>query len=194
MWYVIQTVTGKEEELTDMMNTILERDLYRDCFIIRAEWMKRLGGQWQTQVRPLFPGYVFVDSEQPEELFFSLKRVPRFSRIIGNGRFEFTPVEESEKTFLETLMWGDVSGGESDENSYLVRRSLIDTTEDGKIFGIHGALRLFEDQIERISLHKRYAVVRVRFLQREQTVLLGIRLGKDEAAEIGEQSIAEIKE
>lgn len=106
MWYVIQTVTGKEEELIDMMNTILERDLYRDCFIIRAEWMKRLGGQWQTQVRPLFPGYVFVDSEQPEELFFSLKRVPRFSRIIGNGRFVFTPVEESEKTFLETLMWG----------------------------------------------------------------------------------------
>ena len=187
MWYVIQTVTGKEEELTDMMNTIVERDLYRDCFIIRAEWMKRLGGQWQTQD-------VFVDSEQPEELFFSLKRVPRFSRIIGNGRFEFTPVEESEKTFLETLMRGGVPGKGNGENGYLVRRSLIDTTEDGKISGIHGALRLFKDQIERISLHKRYAVVRVRFLQREQTVLLGIRLGKDEAAEVGVQSIAEMKE
>ena len=186
MWYVIQTVTGKEEELIDMMNTILGRDLYRDCFIIWAEWMKRLGGQWQIQVRPLFPGYVFVDSEQPEDLFFSLKRVPRFSRIIGNGRFVFTPVEESEKTFLETLMWGGNSGREKVESDYLVRRSLIDTTKDGKISRIHGALRLFENQIERVSLHKRYAVVRVRFLQREQTVLLGIRLGKDEAAEMEE--------
>ena len=103
MWYVIQTVTGKEEELITFIRTILSRELYTDCFVIKTEWMKRLGGEWQVQVRPLFPGYVFIDTKMPEILFFELKSVPRFSKLLGNGKNEFIAVNESEKRFLEIL-------------------------------------------------------------------------------------------
>ena len=69
MWYVIQTVTGKEEELMLFIRNILCRERYESCFVIYAQWMKRLGGEWQIQVRPLFPGYVFIDTEEPERLY-----------------------------------------------------------------------------------------------------------------------------
>ena len=75
MWYVIQTVTGKEEELMLFIRNILCRERYESCFVIYAQWMKRLGGEWQIQVRPLFPGYVFIDTEEPERLYMELKAV-----------------------------------------------------------------------------------------------------------------------
>ena len=37
MWYVIQTTTGQEEILVEMMRKILSKELYRDCFYIKRE-------------------------------------------------------------------------------------------------------------------------------------------------------------
>ena len=173
MWYVIQTITGKEDELIAMMRVILDPALYRDCFVMRAEWMKRLGGVWQVQIRPLFPGYVIVDTERPEELFLALKGVPRFSRLLGNGRFAFTALEAEERAFLRILA---ESGGTC---PHLARRSLVETSPDGAILCVHDLLARLRPQIERINLHKRYAIVRVPFLHEERTAILGIRLKKD---------------
>ncbi len=43
MWYVIQTITGKEEELMLFMRTILCREHFDNSFVIYAEWMKKAG-------------------------------------------------------------------------------------------------------------------------------------------------------
>ncbi len=193
MWYVIQTVTGKEEELITFIRTILSRELYTDCFVIRAEWMKRLGGEWQVQVRPLFPGYVFIDTKMPEILFFELKSVPRFSKLLGNGKNEFIAVNESEKRFLEILT--GAQDRETEEGalemgrSLIVKRSLIETGEDGAVMNIQGPLNYFQDQIRQINYHKRYAVVEMNLFHRDQTVLFGIRLKKDLA--LGETDVSE---
>ena len=193
MWYVIQTITGKEEELLTFIRTILDRELYTDCFVIKAEWMKRLGGEWQVQVRPLFPGYVFIDTEMPENLFFKLKSVPRFSKLLGNGKNEFIAVDESEKEFLEVLA-GDresmsEAGGPNKNLKWVVKRSLIETDEDGTVTNIQGPLKYFQAQIRQINYHKRYAVVEMNLFQRDQTVLFGIRLKKDLA--LGETDVSE---
>ena len=100
MWYVIQTITGKEEELMLFMRTILCREHFDNSFVIYAEWMKRLGGEWQIQVRPLFPGYVFIETKEPDRLYMELKAVPKFSRLLGTGKDEFVPVSEEEEQFL----------------------------------------------------------------------------------------------
>ena len=40
MWYVIQTITGKEEELMLFMRTIiLCREHFDNSFVIYAEWI-----------------------------------------------------------------------------------------------------------------------------------------------------------
>ena len=169
MWYVIQTITGKEEELRLRLAALLDRERFRDCFIIRAEWLKRLGGEWKVQVRPLFPGYVFVETAQPQELYLKLKTIPKFSRLLGNGSFEFTALEPDDEDFLKRIC----HVGEDRERRWLVRLSTVETVS-GAIRCIEGPLKAFEKQIERMNLHKRYAVVRIKMCHREQTVLFGL--------------------
>lgn len=172
MWYVIQTMTGQEAEVLLFMNTILDAELYEECFVIKAEWMKRLGGKWQLQVRPLFPGYVFTRTDRSEELFLRLKDVPKFSKLLGTGRYEFVPVRDEEEQFLKRILNGN--------RDYTVKLTTVAASEDGKILAIDGVLELFEKNVLRWNLHKRYAVVRVEMLGEEKSVIFGIRLLKDE--------------
>ena len=100
MWYVIQTIAGKEEELAAGLGAVMAGEgceCGRDCFVIRAEWLKRLGGEWRTQVRPLFPGYVFAETDDPGALFLRLKLAPKFARLLGTGEYEFTALEPGEE-------------------------------------------------------------------------------------------------
>ncbi len=133
MWYVIQTMTGKEEDLRLQLNALPGRECFYECFIIRAEWLKRLGGRWEAQVRPLFPGYVFVETGRPEELFLKLKETPAYARLLGNGRYEFTAVEEEEEDFLRTIcQMGQEEGGvPGSEKRRLVRLSTARPQESG---------------------------------------------------------------
>ena len=172
MWYVIQTETGKEEELIagmHRMDRLKKKDSIGECFMIRAEWLKRLGGKWRLQVRPLFPGYVFAETDRPEELYLRLKEIPKFSRLLGSGSFEFTALEPDEEDFLKRICHED----ENQQRRWLVRLSAVETVS-GAIRRIEGPLKTFEKQIERINFHKRYAVVRVKMCHREQTVLFGL--------------------
>ncbi len=189
MWYVIQTMTGKEEDLRLQLNALPGRECFYECFIIRAEWLKRLGGRWEAQVRPLFPGYVFVETGRPEELFLKLKETPAYARLLGNGRYEFTAVEEEEEDFLRTIcQMGQEEGGVPGSGKRrLVRLSTARPLGEG--WQIRGPLKAFEKQIERINLHKRYAVVRVSMGRREQTVLFGLA-GSGEIADEEDSEIA----
>ncbi len=192
MWYVIQTMTGKEEELRLQLAALLDRQRFRDCFIIRAEWLKRLGGKWEIQVRPLFPGYVFVETGQPEELFLKLKETPGYARVLGNGRYEFTALEEEEEHFLKTIcrVGQEKDGFQRTEKRWLVRLSTARPGKAGEGWRIRGPLKAFEKQIARINLHKRYAVVRVTMGRRKQTVLFGLA-GDDTIADAGRGAIAD---
>lgn len=177
MWYVIQTVTGKEEELMLFIRTLLSREHFENCFMIRAEWLKRLGGEWQLQIRPLFPGYVFIETDEPERIYMGLKAVPKFSRLLGNSRDEFIPVKAEEEKFLR-MITGAVDSG-WDFGDAVVRLTSVETDDDGEVVSMKGALMYFEKEIVRMNLHKRYAVVQTRMLGEERSLVFGVRLGRE---------------
>ena len=85
MWYVIWTVTGGEEALAGRIRSRLPSRLCRECFCMKRESMKKLGGEWVELTEPLFPGYVFLDTGNPEEAFYSLKRLPGFRGAVRAG-------------------------------------------------------------------------------------------------------------
>ena len=225
MWYVIQTTTGKEEELVAGIHAVLAGKGYRDCFVIKAEWLKRLGGTWRLKVCPLFPGYVFMETDDPGRIFQGLKQVPKFSKILGNGAFEFTAVEEEERRLLERLCgMGNEKEGKGKQGSrgnpenreagqrWVVRLTEASVEEDGTVTFGKGPLTELKDFTElkkeikeineikgteqtdgetaksgqagggkiRAVLHKRYAVADIRLLGKERTLMLGIRLKKDQ--------------
>ena len=177
MWYVIQTITGKEEELMLFMRTILCREHFDNSFVIYAEWMKRLGGEWQIQVRPLFPGYVFIETKEPDRLYMELKAVPKFSRLLGTGKDEFVPVSEEEEQFLRMIIDnGETAVSTVNNERAVVKLTVVETEADGGIISMDGARSCVNRNDGTVNLHKLYAVVKTRLLGEERSLVFGIQL------------------
>ena len=149
MWYVIQTQTGREQELTECIERVLKGNGYRACFVIEQECVWRNAGELLEYQKPLFPSYVIADTDTPEEFFLVLKRVPKLSKLLRTD-CEFWSIREEEKKLLFQMM-------ELDE--CLVRRSFVTLDEDGNILTAQGPLSFFLDKIVRKRIRKRIVTV-----------------------------------
>ena len=171
MWYVIQTLTGKEEELVSVIRKLVPRKFYTACFFFERQLLKRLGGEWLEVTETLFPAYVFLETGYPQEMFFELKRVPEFTKLLGDNRLQdyvramFIPLYAEEEAFLRKLC---------------IRLTTIRLDGAGAITGIDGPLEAFQDRIEKYNFRKRYAVVDLPGRGRKWTAVLGIRMERDE--------------
>ena len=83
MWYVLQTTTGQEEKLVQMIRELVAPELYEDCFVAYYERVWRKQQQSVVHVERLFPGYVFVVTQDPEELFLA-KKSSRYVKAGGS--------------------------------------------------------------------------------------------------------------
>lgn len=179
MWYVIQTITGEEQETADSIHRVLNGNGYRACFVIWQECVWRLEGKYKVYLKPLFPSYVFVDTDSPEQFYFALKKVPKDARLLGGGG-DFCEVREEERKLLCWMMSGT---NREEKGEYIVRRSPVRVNEDGEIIWAGGALEANIKHIVKKRLRKRSVVIEVPFLGETRRLQLGIRLEGDEALE-----------
>ena len=63
MWYAIQTKTGREQELQDLLKKYRDETGYRNCFQLKRETVRRYQGDCIIYTETLFPGYLFVDTD-----------------------------------------------------------------------------------------------------------------------------------
>ena len=169
MWYVIQTMTGQEEKLVRMIRKIVPRKIYSDCFVAYYERVWKKQQQSVIHIERLFPGYVFIITEEPEDLYFQLKNVLAMSKLISDGSYDFLPIEREEEEFLQDVMSED----------HVIHLSLIEKDEDGHICRVAGPIGKYKEHIVKFQYKKRYALTRIRLLGREKVVALGILLKED---------------
>lgn len=175
MWYVIQTTTGKEQELVDVIHRIFPRTVYRDCFFMKRQLLKRLGGRWLEVTETLFPAYVFLDIEDYESVlpaFYELKKIPEYSKLLGDNLGDFIPLDESETSFLMQLCTGS-------DDDHLVETTKVCLNNQGDIIKLEGPLEQFREKIVKLNLRKRYAIVEIMMRGEMRTVMLGVQLEKD---------------
>ena len=84
MWYVVQTVAGREFAVCRLIESLVEDDVLQECFVPRYEVQKQFRGQWRTCTATLFPGYLIVVTDRVDELEAQLRRVPAFARVLSN--------------------------------------------------------------------------------------------------------------
>ena len=200
MWYVIQTETGREQELVDAINRVLCGAGYKRCFVIRQECVWRIGGGYKTYIRPMFPSYVFAETDAPEAFFLSLKRVSRLSRLLRNDGV-FGTVTEEEQALLCRMMGesredrgnkrnkGNICHPETAAGGtagvfgappYLVRRSPVRVSGEGEITEAGGFLKDYLDKIVKKRLRKRSVTIEIPFLGENRRIQVGIRVeGED---------------
>lgn len=147
MWYVIWALTGHEKELIDAIKKDVPKYLYiRVWSAIKEELRKYKGEETSVHVM-LFPGYVFIDTTQPEEIHEILHRDRNYIGFLKCDD-KFIPVSESEKQMISHFM------GDSDCAS-----ASLGVLENGTVRIIYGPLKGMEDKLIRIDRHKKKAWV-----------------------------------
>lgn len=168
-WYVLQTKTGEEEKLVDLIRKMIPGKLYGECFVVYHEQIWRRQQQNVVQIKRAFPGYVFITSKEPEALFFCLKKIPAMAKLMADDESFFLSLEPEEQTFLAQIM---------DEN-HIIGLSYLETDGKGTILKITGPLKSCTEQMVCCKFGKRYVLVRLQFLGREKEVYMGILLKED---------------
>lgn len=164
MWYVIQVRVGTEEQIVAQCRNIIGRDVLKGCFIPYCESMKKYGGEWHTERKILFPGYVFMISDALEALYLSLKSVVGLTKLIGTGD-EIVPLSVDEVEFLERF-------GEKEQ----VVRMSIGFIEGDRIVVVSGPLVGNEGCIKRIDRHKRKAYLEIEMFGRMVETQVGLEV------------------
>ena len=198
-WYLLKTWAGREEELVREVQKIVPPQMYEECFVI---WQERIWRKQQKSIvhmEPLFPGCVFLTCREREAgtegkdlpgnedaagykaiagnnamtengLFLPfLEKIPAAAQMMAGGIFTIFPMTGEDGQFLEKI-----SG-----NEHVVRLSYVQKDEEGNICKLSEPLKVFQGQVERFQLKKRYAMVRHRLWGEERTFVLGIVLNED---------------
>ena len=168
-WYVLQTKTGGEEKLADMIRKLLAPELYEECFTVYFEQLWRRRGHALVHVERAFPGYIFITSDRPEELYLSLKRVPAMSRLLADDSLFFLALDPAEADFLQRIMDAD----------HVIRLSYLATDGHGRVMHVTEPLKSCMQQVVRYNYRKRNVIIRLSLAGAEKQVMLGIILTDD---------------
>lgn len=171
MWYAVQTITGKEEKAKEEIEKVIESHVCEHCFLLKREAVWRIQGACRIHTENLFPGYLFVQTQYPEEFYRKLKAVPQYTRILGKEDGGFYPVSKEEEIFLKRLL--------NKDREHIVRLSTVRVDEEGTIIECDGPLRHYLGYVAKKRIRLRYVMIRVHLFGREREILLGIRVEGD---------------
>ena len=166
MWCVMHVEDGKEKYTERFLTGLFEDELCGSCFHLTRLRRKKYGGSWQTVEENLLPGYVFIDTEEPERLNKKLERVPGY-KLLGSNREYVSTLEERESDFIKSIAGKGARTGE-------IAISYIRVEQDGRIEVLSGPLLSVENRVRKIDLHERVAEVETEFLGEKRLMYLGV--------------------
>ncbi len=147
-WYVIRTRSGQEDNVIDVIDRKISKSLYKDIWsAYRYDVRKKQGQEYILRVN-MYPGYVFINTDHPDEIDEFLDHASDFDGLLQTGDY-FAPIDENDKDIVE--FFARTSGEISISKGIIV---------NGKTKIESGPLMGYEDQICKIDRHKRKAWVK----------------------------------
>ena len=200
--FAIFTKTGDEHRLKQLILTLLSNIKDTDIFIPQKVVYKRGGKNRRLKyITELFHGYIFLRTSDPEDLFFSLKHIPKLTNLLHDGDFDFVPLEETERNFLElicSLSIRDIRRAVHEPEKLILPASTVKVigraeAQAGDVLiprenlaealqVINGPLLKLAPYITKIDYSHRKAILDVSMFG-EHNLHIGIRMEKDEVIE-----------
>ena len=180
MWYVIQTRTGFEIELAESLKSNLGEAAYRSILVPLYENVRRTGGVSRITHRRLFPGYVLIETDRPEDVMPAFRKVNEFARILGAEEEAEdpqgtrllvktpVPVGEEDMSFLESVL---VDG--------VMTVSYVENVRGNKIGKIVGPLAKYGNRITSLEFRKRRAIVEAEIFGKTRKLRFGLWTDQD---------------
>lgn len=165
MWYAVQVETGKESAIKDYCSKLVNRTKYNDIFVLRFNKVKKFYGKWHQESKVMFPGYIFIDTDTPEQVYEALKKVPAFTSLLGRDKDSFVPIERSKEELFREMV--------NDNYEIAMSCGLI---EGDKVTITDGPLAGKEAMICKINRHKRTATLNVEMFGDKVGVTVGLEV------------------
>lgn len=156
MWYVIQTIGGKEHEVCMWINTYVDKSFFQRCFVPLYEDVWRKNGIGHICIKRMFSGYLFLETDTPEKMHDALKGISELTVILSaedKDERSFIPLHKEEEVFFDSIL----SDG-------LMKVSYVNINRIGKIVSVIGPLQSYQDNIVRVDIPHRRAIVDVPIL------------------------------
>ena len=171
MWYVIRTFTGREHEVCSWIRTNVDPGLYTGCFVALYEDVYRMAGCSHIRIRRMFDGYIFLESDAPDEVNRQLRRMPEYGSVLGGTSGEekvFYPILPEEEAFLRSVL-----------TDGLMQVSLVHFDAKRRVKDATGPLKQYIGQIVKLDIHHRRAMIRIRTFGEDRLVKFGLWLEGD---------------
>lgn len=164
MWYVVQTVAGRELATIEKCRNAILSEAADDLFSPTYEYMKKYQGTWHLEKKLLFPGYIFIQSDRPDVLEHCLEQITGMVTPvrIGGG---FHPIRQDEEDFLRAMF----------DDFHCIRYSL-GYLVDGKLVVEKGPLCGKDRFVKRIDRHKRIAEFVIRLFEKDKKIEVGLEV------------------
>lgn len=164
MWYVIQVRSGTETHICCQCQRLIEEGVLERCFLPRYQEKKRFQGKWHLQEKILFPGYVFLITEELEKLRESLRQVNGLTKLLGTGD-EIVSLTDAEVAFLLRM-------GKEEQTVEMSTGIIVNDKvqiQQGPLMGMEGCIR-------KIDRHKRCAWLEVEMFGRMVEMKVGLEI------------------
>lgn len=168
--YVIQVEGGRETHVCGLVNKLLG-DRIKECFVPRREIFRREAGEWTTVRETLFPGYLFVETDDVSKVMERLARVPAFTRLLGKSDERILPLSPDEVAWINSLM----------EPVTKVVEASVGVIEGDHVVVTSGPLKGHEALISKVDRHKRLAYLDMRMFGRTKTIKVGLEIVRKQA-------------
>ncbi len=165
MWYIVQTLKGKEITSAERMI----RDVRKpgeEAFVMENERMYKVKGEWITDRRPMFPGYVFIQTAEPLDFDLRLRKKLHPLKLLRVDD-AITPIYPEEEQYLRRI------GGREHIASYSEGFCIGD-----EIVIESGAFKGFDGEVRKLDRHKRLAVIGIPLMGKLVDVTIGLGIIK----------------
>ena len=171
-WYVIHTYSGHENKvkasLEERLAAVGMRHRVGDLLVPTEDVVEIKGGKRKISSRKFFPGYLLIEMEMSNELWYVIKDTPKVTGFLG-GSQEPTPLSDEEVAQIQEHMRAETTEPkpkvlfELGENVRVIDGPFANFT--GLIKEVHperGKLKVM------VSIFGRSTPVELEFLQVEQ--------------------------
>ena len=168
MWYVIQVKSGDEQKLKLLLEERIDRGLCRKCLVPVYESVRRRKDTCLIMLRRLFPGYILIDTDKPDEVHNELKKIPYFTSLLGIREKDetqriFIPISRDDEEFLKSIF-----------DDGIMRVSYVHLSKDGRIDVVKGPLEKYRQHIVKMEYRHRYAIVEAEVFGKYRRIDFGL--------------------
>ena len=170
-YYVIQVYTGSEKKAVETIKKNVSEEAIKDCFFVVKRRKKKYKGTWHLLEENCFPGYVFLESDDPQEMAKSLASLRMYARLLGLDKetFYVQPIADEERYFIDAM-----TNRKSEER--VIDLSSVRIEEGRSVRIVGGPLKGFEGKVKKFDLHHRKAIIELNILGTLVRTDLGIEI------------------